>query len=196
VSGRAKAAGGGDVPSLAELLVRHRMLVVRWMERHATALLRYESAEDLAQHVALRALEGASRYEHRGEKEFVGWVLALARQVVSDRAAWWGALKRDAGPVLRLTQGGGSRPGGAAEPGARRTGPATAADRRERLDLATRALGALPERDAELVRHVVRGVSIAESAERFGIGPEAAQRARLRAVERLRKVFALAARGA
>jgi RNA polymerase sigma factor (sigma-70 family) len=163
------------------------------MERHATALRRFESAEDLAQHVALRALEGASRYEHRSEREFVGWVLAIARQVVSDRAAWWGALKRDAGPVLRLTQGG-SRPGGAAEPGARRTGPATAADRRERLDLATRALGALPARDAELVRHVVRGVTVAESAERLGIGAEAAQRARLRAVERLRKVFALAQR--
>jgi hypothetical protein len=44
------------------------------------------------------------------------------------------------------------------------------------------------------VRHVVRGVTVAESAERLGIGPEAAQRARLRAVERLRKVFALAAR--
>jgi RNA polymerase sigma factor (sigma-70 family) len=178
---------GPDDPTLADLLVRHRALLVRWMDRHATGLLRFESAEDLAQGVTVAALEGKHRYEHRSEKAFVGWILAVARQVVSDRAAWWRALKRDAVPVLALATGDTS-----SEPAAQRTGPATAADRRERIDLAARLLAALPERDAELVRQTIRGVTIVETAERLSISVEAAQRARLRAVDRLRKLLSMA----
>jgi DNA-directed RNA polymerase specialized sigma24 family protein len=78
------------------------------------------------------------------------------------------------------------------EPASRRTGPSTRAERRDLLVVATRALAALPERDAELVRHLMHGLPISETASRLSITPEAAQRARLRAVERLKKVFALA----
>jgi RNA polymerase sigma factor (sigma-70 family) len=174
-------------PALTELVERHRPLVVRWLARHAGGLVRFEDPEDLAQWVATCALEGAARYEHRGEREFVGWILVLARQVVADRNAYWHALKRDAGAVVRLTAGGG------AEPKVRATGPSTSASRREMLERAVRALDVLGARDAELVRMHVNDVPIPETAERFGVSYEAAQRARLRAIERLRKVYALAA---
>jgi RNA polymerase sigma factor (sigma-70 family) len=185
----------GDVERLSSLLEAHRPLLVRWMERHASGLRRFESAEDLAQGVSVRALEAVSRYEHRSDPEFVGWMLAVARQHVADRHAFWRALKRDAGPVLRLTFGGASEPGGGApEPSASATGAVTFSDRREAVARATRTLAALGERDADLVRQVVNDVSVEETAQRLGVSYEAAQRARLRAVERLRKLYALASR--
>jgi RNA polymerase sigma factor (sigma-70 family) len=177
---------------VAGLLEANRDLLVRWMGRHASGLRRFESPEDLAQGVCLRVVEAAGRYEHRSDPEFVGWMLAIARQYVADRHAWWRAAKRDAGPVLRLTLGGATSGAGAPEPSVSQTGATTFAGRREALARATRTLAALGDRDADLVRQVVNDVPIEETSRRLGISYDAAQRARLRAVERLRKLYALA----
>jgi RNA polymerase sigma factor (sigma-70 family) len=186
----------GAAATIAALLEQHREALVRWTERHAYGVLRFESAEDLVQGAALRALQAAPTYEHRGDAEFLGWMVTVARHHLSDRRAWWRTLKRDAGRVVRVTSpGGGESVGGGDEPPAARTGPVTFADRRDRIARAARALAALPERDADLVRQVVNDVSVAETAERLGVTYEAAQRARLRAVERLRKLATLAERG-
>jgi len=74
------------------------------------------------------------------------------------------------------------------------TGPATFADRRAQMEVATRALGLLPGRDRELVQALSRGLSIEETAERMGISHAAAQRARLRAQERFRQTYELVMR--
>jgi RNA polymerase sigma factor (sigma-70 family) len=164
------------------------------MARHASGLLRFESAEDLAQGATVRALEAAPRYTHRDEAGFVGWLVTIARAYVADRNDWWKARKRQAGPALRLALAGDSQGSGVPEPAGTRTGPATFAGRRDLLAQATRALAALGERDADLVRHQVEGLTVEETAERLGLTYAAAQRARLRALERLRKAV-LWARG-
>ena len=62
------------------------------------------------------------------------------------------------------------------------------------LELATRALSLLPERDRSLVRWASEGVDLTEQAERLGLGYAAVQRAAHRAVERLRGTLELARR--
>jgi RNA polymerase sigma factor (sigma-70 family) len=183
----------GEPPALEDLLARHRDRLVRWLELHAKGLRRFESSEDLAQGVHLHVLTVAERLEWRGEDAFVGWLLAVARRFVADRAAHWHALKRDAGPTLRITfAGSGSEGGAVPDPGLSRTGPSTWASRREELLRATRVLAAMPPRDAELVRLQARGLSIEDLAQRLSMTPAAAQRARLRAMERFKKLYALA----
>ena len=75
------------------------------------------------------------------------------------------------------------------DPVAQQTGPVTRAEKREQLDLAALAMEGLPARDRELVRLMTRDVPIAATAERLGMSVAAAQRARLRAVERFRKIY-------
>jgi RNA polymerase sigma factor (sigma-70 family) len=180
-------------PTFARLLDRHRGLLVRWSQVHGAGLLRYESAEDLAQGATLRALQASARYVHRSEEGFVGWLVEIARAHVADRWDWWRARKRHAGRALRLALGSGTTSSdGAPEPASRRTGPTTFAGRRELLARAARALAAIGERDGELVRQQVEGVSVEETAARLGLSYAAAQRARLRALERLRKAALLA----
>ena len=170
-------------PPLATLLDRHRATLVRYFERKGTGLARFESAEDLAQGVHLHAIDHRARFTYQGDEAFVGWLLALARQHLSRRIEHWTALKRDAGPMLRISFGAG------VDPVAQQTGPVTRAERSEQLDLAALAMEGLPPRDRELVRLMTRDVPIAATAERLGMSEAAAQRARLRAVERFRKIY-------
>ncbi len=183
-------------PSLAELLERHHAELVRHLRREGSGLLRYESAEDLAQGAALHALRVADRFEYLGDAAFMGWIRAIGRQHIANRTAYWRALKRNAGPMLRVTFGDTTDPGSGSgvNPEARLTGPATFADRRARLEIATSALALLPARDRELVEAICRGLSIDETAERLDITAAAAQRARLRAQERFKKTYELALR--
>jgi len=172
--------------SLPELLERHRDLLVRHLARRGGGLLRFETPEDLAQSVHLHAINVADRFAYRGEGAFVRWLLRLAKQHIADRIEYWTALKRDAGPMLRITFG--------AEPAGRVTGPVTRASRNEMLEVAATALDGLPPRDREIVRWMSAGASIDDLARQLGIGRAAAQRARLRAVERFKKIFTIVAR--
>ena len=61
---------------------------------------------------------------------------------------------------------------------------------KELLALARQALAALGERDQKLVGWLCEDLSIDEIAERLEISYDAAERARLRALERFRKSFA------
>ncbi len=171
---------------LVSLLANHRDTLVRYFEKNATPLRRYEAAEDLAQGVHLHAIKHGERFEYQGEPQFIGWLLALARQHLSDRIAHWKALKRDAGPMLRITFSGAG-----IEPPATETGPVTHASRNEQIQRATLAMAGLPARDRALVRMMSAGLDIEAIASSLNISPAAAQRARLRAMERFRKVYAL-----
>ena len=182
--------------SLDELLVRHRDELVAFLEREASGLLRYEAAEDLAQGVHLRALEGAAAFTYRGEKEFFAWLYTVARRHVADRHAYWSALKRGSGKVLRLSWSRTGTQGGDATPAGSTTGPSGFAAKREMLALAAQALAVLPARDRDLVRWASEDVDLNEQARRLEISYAAVQRAGLRALDRFRKAFELVQRRA
>lgn len=177
--------------TLAAMLETHRTDLVRFAERHGGPALRHESAEDLVQGIHLRALSAAGDFEYRSEKEFLGWLHAVARAHIADRRDHWKALKRSPGGLLRLTSDGSETadPRAVPAPAARQKGPATSASESEQVDIALRALSLLSARDRDLVRWQSEGISLDEQATRLGITYEAAQRAHLRALERFRKTF-------
>ena len=180
-----------SAPRLEALLERWRADLVRFAQRHGGSALRFESAEDLVQGIHVRAIAAADTFEYRGERPFLAWLHTLARAHIADRSDHWAAAKRDAGSLLRLTDDPGrtADPRAVAAPAARRPGPATAAAESDDIRHALDALALLSARDRELVRWESEGVSIDEQAARLGLSYEAAQRARLRALERFRKTF-------
>lgn len=175
---------------LEALLDAHGGELLRFVRANGGQLLRRESEEDLVQGITLRALERANSFRDRGEAAFRGWIATVARSYLADRANYWRALRRRPGALLRLTSGGS----GGVDPAATVTGPSTFAARREHLRLAVAALAALPPRDRDLVRWTSEDVPLEKQAERLGITYDAAKQARLRALERFRKAFELAAR--
>ncbi|HEX9795318.1 MAG TPA: sigma-70 family RNA polymerase sigma factor [Planctomycetota bacterium] len=187
------AVPSGDPPAaFRELLVRHEAFLRALLRNEARGLLRFETEDDLVQGVLQRALLAEDRFEYRGEAEFEGWLVTLARRQVADRHDYWQALKRGSSGVLRLSVSGsrtGSRHGLApASPG---PGPSTFASRRELLVISTKALAVLPERDRKLVCWMSEEVPLEEQAARLDMSYAAAQRAGLRALERFRKAFQL-----
>jgi len=183
-----------SLPDFATLLTRHRMDVVRFVERRAGgALIRMESAEDLAQDVCARALRGAATFDLRDEPSFRAWLFEIARNHLEDRRDYWSALKRAGSDVLRLGVGDVSDRSWTEvrDLAASVTGPSTFAARREQLALAARALALLLPRDRELVEALAKGLSASEHAERLGLTTAAVESARKRALERFRKTFKL-----
>lgn len=175
-------------------LEQHGEEVLAYLRRHAGWLLRYETAEDLLQGVHVRILERGEGFEYRTREQFFAWIHRVVRSYLADRANYWSALKRKAARLVRLTQGvtPASDPNAAVEPAGTDTGPLTFAARREQLSLAVRVLGALLERDRQLVEWSAQGDSLEEMAERLDISYAAAQRAHLRALDRYRKAYAIA----
>lgn len=178
---------------MAELLARHRFRLVGYFARKARGIRQHESPEDLAQGVHLHAIAHQEQFDYQGERQFVGWMLQIARQYLQRRIEHWGAAKRDAGPMMRITFGvdTSSHNGLVRMPADEGPGPITHASQREELDLASRAIDGLPPRDRELVRMISRDVPTADMAQRLGISPEAAQKAKRRAIERFRKIYTI-----
>lgn len=175
--------------ALTDLLAQHRDALLRFLEKEARGLMRYETADDLAQGVHLHALEVEEHFQYRGEPAFMGWLFTIARQHIARRHAHWSAMKRNAGRLLRVSTGQDSEMSAGVDPAASATGPLTFAERRENLRIATDALGTLPERDRNLLLWMSEGLDIKDVAERLEISYDAAQRARHRAMERFRQAF-------
>ncbi len=183
-------------PTLEELLVQHQGDMIRRLRRRGAGLLRYESEEDLAQGVHLRALQGADNFEYRGENAFFAFLASLVRAHVSDRHEYWMAARRNGGAMVRVTQvGPRSDPGHApgVDPTAGITGPVTFAQRRDQLALAAQAVDVLLPRDQKLVAMIQEGLTIEEIAQALELSYDAAERARLRAIERFKKSYELLA---
>lgn len=138
----------------------------------------------------LHAIANQERFQYQGDREFVGWMLQVARQYLARRVHHWKALKRDAGPIMRITFGVDTK-GGSRDPAARGPGPITHASQTEEIELAARAIDGLPPRDREIMRMMARELSVREIAERLAISEAAAQKARLRATERFRKIYTI-----
>jgi len=151
----------------------------------ARALLRYEAAEDLLQDVNLHALQVAGRFAYRSDEQFVGWLRKVAQQCLVNRHRSWSALRRNLGELYGRAEDSSDDP----HP-SETEGPATLAERRDLLTLMARMITTLPARDQRIVLWEAADVPLAEIASRLGLSRESANRARLRALERLRVVLA------
>jgi len=176
------------VSRLRDLLAAREKDLAAFFARHGGRVLRYESVEDLVQGFFVRSLQREKSFRFRGEKPFLEWLYTGARQHLGDRYAYWAALRRSPASLVRLTRSGSD--GGAAEPAADGTGPATHADRRLLVDRAIRALSLLDRRDQAIVRNAADGLGVREQAEQLGLSREAAKSAVRRATDRFRKLFA------
>lgn len=182
-------------------LVEMRADLTGFLGRNASpTLLRFETSDDLFQGFASQALGRSDRFEDRGEGSAGAWLYELGRNFLRDRHRHWSALKRGSGKVLRSGLGApissvGQQSGaGSSEPTASQTGPATIAAKREELVLAAKALALLLPRDRQLVEWSAQGMPVGEMAEQLGLTPDAASKARNRALERLRKTHELVLR--
>ncbi|MCC6427715.1 MAG: hypothetical protein IT435_12955 [Phycisphaerales bacterium] len=183
-------------PPLEYLLVEHRSIIEAIVRRDAgVVLMRFESSEDLSQGIAQEAIRSAAQFRWEGPEAFAGWLAVIARRYLSGRRDYWLAHKRNPGVILRLTftSAGGQRIEHR-ELADTAAGPATFAFRKEQLVMATRALAMLLPRDRDIVTWLSEGLGIDEISARLGIARDAAEKARTRALDRLRKTFAILAR--
>jgi RNA polymerase sigma factor (sigma-70 family) len=188
---------------IEQALVALRQELTGFLGRNASAtLLRFETAEDLYQGFASQALARSERFQDRGEGSASAWLHELGRNYLRDRHRHWSALKRGSGNVLRsglgapISTAGPRSHGFGGEPTAGQAGPASIAARREELVLAAKALALLLPRDRLLVEWSAEEVPVHEMAQRIGLTPDAASKARSRALERLRKTHELVLRRA
>lgn len=178
-------------PDLAELLERHRSALARFIQLRAGGLMRHESGEDLIQGIHLRALKQVAGFTYRSDNEFFAWLVIIARQHFGDRNDHWNALRRHATVMLRITTSEkpeASSPG--VQPVGQQTGPLTFAERREQIQIATKVLSTLGERDQQIIGFLSAGQSIQEVADLLDIEYDAAEIARRRALDRFRKNYA------
>jgi DNA-directed RNA polymerase specialized sigma24 family protein len=185
-----------DATPLERLIVEHREELLRFVRRRAGgALLRLETAEDLAQAVCAHALAHGAGAASAGPIQ-PGWLFRVAEHYLSDRRDHWSTLKRMGGEVLRTSYAEDPSQdfGAVRELASSVTGPSTFAVRREMLHLATLALDMLLPRDRDLVDGFCRGESLEEQAQVLGGNAVAAAKARSRAMERFRRCFQLVQR--
>lgn len=183
-------------PRLDELLVQRAAALEALVRRHAGALVRHESHEDLAQGVRLRLLERADVFEWRGDAPFAAWLETVVRNELNGRRAYWNAARRAAGHLLRLTQGPASTgaPAGV-QPAAQRTGPLSFAERRDQLDLALAAMETLLPRDQQILELERAGATTSDLAAALDLPEPSAAKARQRALQRFRRAYELLSRG-
>jgi DNA-directed RNA polymerase specialized sigma24 family protein len=171
--------------------------LLRYVRRRAGRLLVREDAEDLVQSILARALEGGKGCRFGSREEFLGWLYAVAASHLADRHAYWAALRRSPGRLLRLTRAGSTTgdPAAVPEPAHPGAGPGTRAGLGEEARRAARALEFILPRDRALVEWLVADVPLEEQAKRLGIAGAAARQARHRALRRFRDAFAALSRG-
>ena len=196
MSGPPKPLPAAD-PALSRRLEQHRSTLLRFVSIKGRGLLRHESAEDLVQGIHLRAMNTGASMKEAAPNELLAWLQVVARRHIADRYDYWTALRRHASRVIRISVSGGDasgRPRGV-DPAGQRTGPATFAERREQVEIMTRVLDGLSPRDREILRAVGAGGGNDELAARLGVSYEAAEVAKRRAMDRLRRAFAAAGSG-
>ena len=85
------------VRSLSALLIANEPFLLHLVRNEASGLLRFESVEDLAQGVFVRALKEAEGFEYRGQRKFLAWLRTFARRHIADRHDYWSAMRRGSG---------------------------------------------------------------------------------------------------
>ncbi len=182
--------GGRPLASkkLEDLLVEHSDALTSFVRNNASLLvLRYEGLEDIVQGIHLQALKASDKFEYRSDKEFFGWMYNVARHYLYNRTAYWKALRRNSGGLIRIfeTETDGFDP---VDTG---TSPSSIAARREQIVYLTQALARIRTQDRDLLKKAASGTSIEQLAEERGVSYDAVKQARLRALSRLRKMHTL-----
>ncbi|MFT7463551.1 MAG: RNA polymerase sigma-70 factor (ECF subfamily) [Pseudohongiellaceae bacterium] len=158
------AAQSGELPAVAELLVRHLPGLRAYIRLRAGALVRQrESASDLAQSVCREVLQNIDRFQYGGEAGFKHWLYATALRRIQKRQAYWKTLKRD----VAREQAGADISVSAAY--GRVSSPSQKVVGREDLERIERAFDELSEGEREIITLArLVGLSHDEIAEALG----------------------------
>lgn len=73
-------AQSGDVSAISELYHRYASSLFRYLLARISEL---ELAQDLTQEVFIRVIKGITKFEYRDEKSFLGWLYAIAGNVLN-----------------------------------------------------------------------------------------------------------------
>jgi RNA polymerase sigma factor (sigma-70 family) len=182
----------GAAPSpLERLVVQHLSEIRSFVARRGRDLIDREDLDDLVQGVVVAALRSAPSFRYRGPGQLVAWLYLIAGRYLSERRRFWAARRRKGMRPLRITSSGSSTvaSGARVNPPATGPGPSTVAGRREEIDSVLKAIAALSARDQEVLRLWKEGFDTQEMSHYLGISRDAAERARSRALERLRQAL-------
>ncbi len=169
------AAQGGDPDAFGALFDRYYVPVYRFV---AARVSRPSDAEDLAQHVFVKALEALPRFEARGVP-FGGWLFRLARNVVIDHVR-----TRREHATLDVV----------AEQTAEDAGPDDLAVLRQEMDSVAAALRRLtPEQREAIELRFFAGLSAKEAAVAMGRQEGTVRGLQFRAIAALRRELGIQA---
>jgi RNA polymerase sigma-70 factor (ECF subfamily) len=164
------------------LFERYQSLVLRAASKAVGPTLRgREEPEDLAQTAFREAIHDLGTFVGTSGDSFRAWLRRIVENKARERARYWRAAKRDAGP------GGRDEPGrtttAARVPAGDRSVTGSVASKEERR-LVRRAVESLPDRWRRVVEYAhYDGLSHAEIARRMGLPSEDAARMLLRRAE-------------
>jgi RNA polymerase sigma factor (sigma-70 family) len=178
----------GDPEAMDALLARHLDALHGYLRiQLGPALRRHESSLDLVGSVCREVLEGADRFEYRGEAAFRGWLFRAAENKLRDRARHWSRDKRDERREVELPDGSDAGLGHAYSSLHGPMGGAIVREQIERLEAAFDALE--PEQRDIILAHRLRGLSYQQIAEELGQTPHYARTLLSRALARLSKLL-------
>lgn len=147
----------GEPDAFAELVARHAPAVLGYLRSRTRSL---EAAEDLTQEAFLRVLRSLPRYRHR--ERFRAWLLAIARNLATDREREEGrkkmvSIEQPVGASATLTLGD-------TLPGPERHDPARRAEIADDAARARQALAGLHAGQREVFDLRQAGMSFADIA--------------------------------
>ncbi len=177
-----------EQPELEELLVQYQAQLAGFVRKQlGVRLRRFETVEDLVQGVICDALRHRERFVYQGGAPFQAWLQRVARHYLINRAAYWAALRRDSRRLIRFVE----RESHAFDPPDTATSPSSLAARREQIVLLVRAISKLRPRDREVLELLSAGSDIEDLGNKLGVSYQAAKQARLRAIDRVHKLYKL-----
>lgn len=174
----------GECEAVEALLARHLDALHGYLRiKLGAALRKHESSLDLVGSVCREVLEGAERFEYRGEAAFRGWLFRAAENKLRDRARHWARDKRDEQRTAPLPDASDA---GVAQAYASFAGPLSGAIVREQIERLEHAFDALePEQRDLILAHRLRGMSYEQIAEEIGQSPHYTRTLLSRALARL-----------
>jgi RNA polymerase sigma factor (sigma-70 family) len=174
----------GDREAMDTLLARHLDALHGYLRLQlGPALRRHESSLDLVGSVCREVLEGADRFEYRGDAAFRGWLFRAAENKLRDRARHWSRDRRDERRVVELPEGADAGLGHAYSS---LHGPMGGAIVREQIERLEAAFDALDPKERDIIlAHRSRGMSYQQIAAEIGQTPHYTRTLLSRALARL-----------
>lgn len=162
------AAAKSKPEAFAPLYEKYNVPIYRWFYRETGSA---ESAADLTSQVFVQALQNLERYQPQQSSSFRSWLYTIAQNILRDS---WRRYRPMSEPP-DLVDGS--------------PGPEEIAMHRSEMEEFRAALGALPERQREIVELRLNGLSMREIAEIQGSSENAVKTAQTRAFKTLRSIM-------